>query len=90
MCNRAILASKHNDVDRINDIASRYSPGEAKIYLSADKSLAISNKLIFYPSEFLNQIEDASLPPHKLSLKLRRLIILLRNISQNEGLCETR
>ena len=35
MCNRAILASKNNDVDRINDIASRYFPGEAKIYLSA-------------------------------------------------------
>ena len=49
MCNRAILASKNNDVDRINDIASQYFPGEAQIYLSAD-TLSNQHQANIYPT----------------------------------------
>ena len=36
MSKRAILTGKNVDVDKINEIAAEYFPGEAKTYLSAD------------------------------------------------------
>ena len=86
MCTRAILAAKNRDVDRINDIASAYFPGETKIYLSADSVLDDIQKNI-YPTEILNQIRDSSMPQHRLCLKINQPIILLRNIAQSQGLC---
>ena len=35
----------------------------------------------------MNQIHSSGLPPHCLKLKLNQPIILLRNISQSDGLC---
>lgn len=40
-----------------------------------------------YPTEFLNNIKAAALPPHCLSLKINQPVILLRNINQEQGLC---
>ena len=37
--------------------------------------------------EFLNKITAAALPPHRLSLKIHQPVILLRNINQEQGLC---
>ena len=36
MYNRAILAAKNIDVDKINELASNYFPGQSREYLSAD------------------------------------------------------
>lgn len=80
MCSRAILAGKNRDVNRINEIAADYFPGDSKIYLSADTVLDAYQRNIF-PTEFLNKINDSSLPPHRLTLKLNQPIILLRNVS---------
>ena len=85
MSNRAILASKNVDVNKINDLASNYFPGLAKTYLSAD-SCTNEYQQNIYPTEFLNKIIDSSLPMHKLQLKINQPIILIRNISQAEGL----
>ena len=41
----------------------------------------------FYPMEFLNSINIKGLPLHKLELKERALVMLLRNIDVNSGLC---
>ena len=86
MCNRAILAAKNKDVDRLNKKASEYFPGTAKEYLSADTVIDEYQRNI-YPTEFLNQINDSSLPQHQLLLKINQPVILLRNIAQSEGLC---
>ena len=40
-----------------------------------------------YPTEFLNSINVNGLPLHKLELKERALVMLLRNIDVNSGLC---
>ena len=40
----------------------------------------------FYPTEFLNSININGLPLHKLKLKERALITLLRNIDVNSEL----
>ena len=86
MCNRAILASKNSDVDRINDHSLELFPGQSITYLSTD-SINNNKQQSIYPTEFLNKISGSGLPPHKLSLKKNQPIILLRNIDQHNGLC---
>ena len=40
-----------------------------------------------YPTEFLNSITLASLPPHRLYLKKYASIILLRSLDPTQGMC---
>ena len=46
MSNRAILAAKNTDVDKINELASNYFPGESREYLSADSVRCIKQQNI--------------------------------------------
>ena len=86
MTSRAILAPKNSDVNRINDIAVKYLPGQEKRYLSTDSVTCPRQKTI-YPVEFLNKLSASSIPQHILTLKLNQPIMLLRNIAQTSGLC---
>ena len=86
MCTRTILAAKNVDVNKINQLAFENFPGDFRTYLSAD-SCTNDYQSNIYPMEFLNTIIDSSLPMHKIQLKLNQPIILIRNISQYEGLC---
>ena len=36
MTDRTILAAKNSDVNRINDLATTFFPGESRTYLSTD------------------------------------------------------
>jgi hypothetical protein len=85
MSERTILSSKHTDVNTLNDLAGQYFPGESKDYLSAD-SCVRKDQQTLYPVEFLNKIFESGLPLHKLSLKINQPVILMRNLSQAEGL----
>ena len=40
-----------------------------------------------YPLEFLNSLTPSAMPPHQLNLKKICTIILLRNLSLRQGLC---
>ncbi|CAB4494878.1 unnamed protein product [Rhizophagus irregularis] len=62
-------------------------PGEAIEYLSADAIEEQSNSEYQYPIKFLNSITIGELSPHKLVLKKGSPILLLRNISPSDGLC---
>jgi ATP-dependent DNA helicase PIF1 len=81
----AILCPTNEDVDSINEIATKLLPGAVKEFLSADAIVKDSNTTL-YPTEFLNTI-NPPVPPHKLSLKVGQPIILLRNLASNMGLC---
>jgi ATP-dependent DNA helicase PIF1 len=85
---RAILTPKNEDVDKINDQIINIFPGEAKEFLSAD---SVEDKdsvhQDLYPIEFLNTLTTSGTPPHRLVLKKGVPIILLRNLSPAEGLC---
>ncbi|XP_078430715.1 uncharacterized protein LOC144702539 [Wolffia australiana] len=49
------------------------------------------NNESLYPTEFLNTIDDAKMPLHKLQLKISCIVILLQNLNTLQGLCnETR
>ncbi len=85
---RAILTPKNEDVDSINEQIINIFSGEAKEFLSAD---SVEDKdevhLGLYPIEFLNTLTPSGTPPHRLILKKGVPIILLRNLSPTEGLC---
>ncbi|KAI3740150.1 hypothetical protein L2E82_30571 [Cichorium intybus] len=82
---RAILSTKNESVDEINNYLIKRFHGEEKIYYSFDE--AIDDKNNFYPVEFLNSLTVSGLPPHHLRLKVGCPIILLRNIDPANGLC---
>lgn len=42
---------------------------------------------IFIPLEYLNGLTPAGLPPHDLVLKVGAIVMLLRNLHMQEGLC---
>ena len=90
----AILTPKNCDSDVINSIAIRKFSEESPILhlYSADtvKNDDGTDNLNsnLYPTEFLNSINVNGLPLHKLELKERALVMLLRNIDVNSGLCK--
>lgn len=84
----AILCPKNDLVDHINDKIMSMIPGERKTLLSMDKILNSNHSLDrLYPQEYLNTIRLNGIPNHKLHLKLGSIVILLRNLNINKGLC---
>lgn len=66
----------------------RQLPGNNKIYYSTDRVLADDPaEDDRYPMEFLNSLTPSGMPPHKLQIKVGSIIMLLRNISIQNGLC---
>ncbi|XP_050233165.1 uncharacterized protein LOC126681661 [Mercurialis annua] len=85
MTNRAILATKNEYVDNLNQKMITLFPGESKIYNSFDE--AVDDTTNYYQEEFLNTLLPNGLPPHKLELKVNCPIMLLRNLDPSNGLC---
>jgi ATP-dependent DNA helicase PIF1 len=85
MIYRAILSTKNEHVDELNNMMIDRFTGEEKIYHSFDMADDdISNN---YLVEFLNSLTPSGLPSHLLRLKIGCPIILLRNIDPPNGLC---
>jgi len=88
MTSKTILTPLNEDVVRVNDMVLEAFPGEVRSYRSAD---AIPpgevDNVSLYPTEFLNTIDDATIPLHTLRLKIGCTVILLRNLNTTRGLC---
>lgn len=80
LCERAILAPLNATVDDINSKLLHILPGQPMVYKSVD-FVTDSDETVNYPTEFLNSLTIAGLPPHKLTLKVGAPIILLRNLN---------
>eukprot|EP00919_Chromeraceae_sp_WS-2016_P050656 GHVR01120066.1.p1 GENE.GHVR01120066.1~~GHVR01120066.1.p1 ORF type:complete len:341 (-),score=21.51 GHVR01120066.1:188-1210(-) len=78
---RAILAPKNEDVRTINKKLLNKIPGEIKVYTSIDTVPEI-DKVILYPTEFLNSLKLSGMPSHILELKIGTPVMLLRNLNQ--------
>lgn len=76
---RAILAPKNEDVNKINLQIQTQIPGKTVKYKSID-TISNNDQAVQYPVEFLNSLEPAGLPPHVLTLKIGSPIILIRNL----------
>ncbi|KAJ3705565.1 hypothetical protein LUZ61_009270 [Rhynchospora tenuis] len=85
VASRAILSTKNEYVDRLNEHMIETYPGEELIYHSVDT--AEDDAHGNYPSEFLNSLTPNGLPSHILKLKKGCPIILLRNLDPANELC---
>ncbi|XP_066351521.1 uncharacterized protein [Miscanthus floridulus] len=85
MSTRAILSTKNEHVDQLNEKMIDRFPGEEKVYHSFDS--VNDDSINNYPIDFLNSITPNGLPPHVLKVKINCPVILLRNLDPNNGLC---
>ncbi|XP_062518309.1 uncharacterized protein LOC134193499 [Corticium candelabrum] len=76
---RAILAPHNVSIRDINWEMLQLFPGEIKIYKSIDT--VRDDDAVHYPSEFLNSLEPAGMPPHKLALKVGIPLMVVRNLA---------
>ncbi|XP_078443457.1 uncharacterized protein LOC144712871 isoform X2 [Wolffia australiana] len=85
---KTILTPLNDDVVEVNNMVLDVFPGETMEYLSSDAIPPgkVHNESL-YPIEFLNTIDDATMPLHRLRLKIGCIIILIRNLNTLQGLC---
>lgn len=88
---RAILAPTNDHAEDINDHILALVPSDSRVYLSADSiddsSDSVRDKDVYYPVEYLNATKIINFPNHRLTLKVGVPVMLLRNPSQANGLC---
>ena len=85
---KVIMCPKNVDVDNLNDEILKTLPGEGgQVYLSADKVQEGDDEGQYVTSEFLNKINLSGLPPHRLTVKVGCVMMLLRNLNPKQGLC---
>ena len=90
VCNESIiLAPKNVDVSEFKNEILQKINGPTKVYLSVDSAEDENNENLtsILPLEFLNSLSPNGLPPHRLQLKIGAIIMLLRNLNVNQGLC---
>ncbi|XP_043700071.1 uncharacterized protein LOC122650747 [Telopea speciosissima] len=76
---KAILTTKNEIVDKLNEKLINLFPRESVTYCSFD--LATDDADTQYPEEFLNSLAPNGLLPHKLILKKNCPVMLLRNLN---------
>ena len=84
---KAILAPKNADVETINTAVLQSLAGEETERLSADSIAPGDDEAGNYTPEFLNSLELSGMPSHKLVLKVGAVMMLLRNLSPRDGMC---
>ena len=89
---RAILAPWNADVDALNNMVLDKipvgSPSDEHEYLSLDDVVDREDfEEELYPAEFLNSLSFSGLPAHKLRLRVGAIVMLLRNLNGQQGLC---
>ena len=86
---RAILAFRNDTVNDFNDVLLDQMPGEEHRFEAANQVEVSEDSVSAEPFavEYLQSISLASIPPSCLRLKIGAPIVLLRNLSPREGLC---
>lgn len=85
---KCILTPLNEDTRRVNARVLAKVPGEQMTHFSIDRLAedeTEENKKQ-YSVDYLNSIQIPGLPPHKLHLKTGCTVMLLRNISPQQGL----
>ena len=63
-------------------------PGECHIYANVDSAVCHNEEeATNYPPEFLHSLTPSGMPLHILNLKVGAVVMLLRNLTIKEGLC---
>ena len=83
-----ILTPKNDATHSLNDAIVRRLDGEEVKYYSMDEVICeTEEEEQHYPLEFLHSITPTGMPRHCLKLKPGAVIILLRGLDKNNGLC---
>lgn len=77
---RAILAPTNEDVHKINYQIQLKIPGSTTKYKSID-TVTKDEEAVHFPTEFLNSLEPAGMPPHILNLKVGSVVMVIRNLN---------
>ncbi|XP_051165711.1 uncharacterized protein LOC127284358 [Leptopilina boulardi] len=86
----AILSARNADVDEINKRVVQLldSAGETKFTsIDSTENCGNDNNTEVILPEYLHSLSPPSLPPYELKLRINTVVILIRNLSINEGLC---
>ncbi|KYM93650.1 ATP-dependent DNA helicase PIF1, partial [Cyphomyrmex costatus] len=86
----AILSARNIDVDEINKrVIELLDTFDERIYTSIDSTENCDNNEIneVLLPEYLNTLSPSCIPLYELRLKPNCVIMLIRNLSTNEGLC---
>nr|GEZ20055.1 DNA helicase [Tanacetum cinerariifolium] len=88
---KAIVCLKNENKDMINAQVLSLVNSQQHVYLSLDEAMPHGNDEgeteLLYPLEYLNSLNFANFPPHRIELKVGAPIILLRNLNISGGLC---
>ena len=88
LAGRAILCSKNEEADDINNMVLARLDGEEHISYSSDTAKdSNSNEELHFPDEFLHTLKLSGMPPHELRIKKDCVVMLLRNLDCDQGLC---
>jgi hypothetical protein len=85
MSERAILAPYNIDVNEHNDAVLNMLDEQERTYYSVDSTDKDSNNII--QTEVLNHSESAGMPPTRIRLKRNCIVMLIRNLNIEKGLC---
>ena len=83
---RAILATTNEFVNDINKLCLDRLPEHEIVIPSADSTVD-ADDATHYPVEYINSLQTSGMPPHRLILKTGAVVMLLRNLNINGGLC---
>ena len=83
---RTILAPTNKEVDSLNEVVQGWLPGKGIKLQSAD-SLENPEDCFRFNTEYLHTLRPNGFPQHLLNLKPGMPLMLLRNISPRQGLC---
>ena len=87
----AILSAHNADIDEINKkVVELLDKNTEHIYTAIDSTENCDNGEELNEAlspEYLNTLNPSSLPPHELRLRKNCIVMLIRNLSTNEQLC---
>jgi len=88
MAYSAILAPKNIDVSEINSRVLGMLPGKEILYTSIDHAEDENRQLVNeYLDEYLNALRPNGFSVHELRLKKHAIVMLIRNLNIEKGLC---
>uniref|UniRef100_A0A1I8BSW6 ATP-dependent DNA helicase n=1 Tax=Meloidogyne hapla TaxID=6305 RepID=A0A1I8BSW6_MELHA len=88
MANSAILAPKNIDVSEINNRVLGMLPGKEILYTSIDHAEDENRQRVNeYLDEYLNALRPNGFSVHELRLKKHAIVMLIRNLNIEKGLC---
>jgi len=83
---RMILTTLNKDILDLNELAIDQFPSEARTYYSIDTVIDEDMEPAeVYSTEFLNTLDQSSVPTHAIVLKVGITVMLLRNLAAQSG-----